>query len=76
MIEPKPCPVGNKRCLCANCQSNANLDGCDHGYYLHCFECIYNNRQMHDVYLCTGHQDVFYTKEEEDSDRYRNFTSL
>lgn len=50
------CPVGNKRCLCADCASNANLDGCDGGYCIYCYECLDAKEPKHDVYMCTGYK--------------------
>lgn len=55
MIELKPCPFGNERCLCQDCADNAAYEGCNHGYCLHCFECEQAGKAVHDVYLCTGH---------------------
>jgi polyferredoxin len=48
------CPVGNKRCKCANCTENANIN--KNVYCIGCFECIDANAQKHDVYLCTGYK--------------------
>ena len=57
MNERKTCPVGNARCLCANCTSNAALDGCVKGFCLYSFECREAGKRVHDVYLCTGHEE-------------------
>lgn len=57
MNENKPCPFGNERCLCADCTDNAAYDDCKRGYCLECLECIEAGKQVHDVYLCTGHTE-------------------
>ena len=56
MEAARKCPVGNKRCLCADCVQNAAYEDCEKGYCIHCFECEDARRQVHDVYLCTGHE--------------------
>lgn len=56
-MEPnKPCPFGNPRCLCHDCESNAAYDSCNCGYCIQCLECIDKGYSVHDVYVCTGYK--------------------
>ena len=46
------CPFGNKRCMCQYCE-----DPCNNG--LNCHDCQFNNKAVHDIYLCTGFKGGF-----------------
>ena len=41
------CPFDNRSCMCQFCEEPCN-DG------LNCWDCEYNGKIMHSVYLCTG----------------------
>ena len=56
ITEQGKCPYGNKRCLCQDCTDNSAWRGCKSGHCIDCFECERAGAQMHDVYLCTGHE--------------------
>lgn len=56
MKEYTPCPFGNTRCLCRDCIDNGAYDDCKSGFCISCDECDHFGKQMHDVYLCTGHE--------------------
>ena len=56
MEAARKCAVGNRRCLCADCIQNAAYEDCERGYCINCLECEDARRQVHDVYLCTGHE--------------------
>ena len=55
-MDLKPCPFGNRRCLCHDCKSNAAYEDCNCGYCIYCYECMDKGSAVHDVYLCTGHE--------------------
>lgn len=54
----KECPYGVITCKCVNCACNAASEGCNHGYCITCFECEDKQEAVHNVYLCTGFEEV------------------
>jgi len=52
------CKYGNDRCLCQNCKRNAAYENCQSGYCIDCFECEDAGKSVHDVYICTGHEQA------------------
>ena len=52
------CKYGNARCLCQNCIRNALYEHCTSGYCIDCIECEDAGKSVHDVYICTGNEQI------------------
>lgn len=58
------CKYGNQRCLCQDCTSNAAYEGCKSGYCILCYECEDKGEAVHDVWLCTAHEQIEIAEED------------
>lgn len=58
MEETYKCPFGDVRCLCRTCIRNAAYEHCEDGYCINCFECEQAGEQVHDIWCCTGCENL------------------
>ena len=50
------CPFGNNRCLCQTCEDS--WLNCGESRCIECIDCDTQQKEAHDVYVCTGHKNV------------------
>lgn len=60
------CRFDVKTCKCANCERNAAIEGCDHGFCINCYECEQRQEAVHNVYMCTSYEEKEKAKKEDD----------
>lgn len=50
----KLCPYSVNTCLCQSCAKSMIFSDGKCG--VDCFECLHNEKSMHNIYLCTGYE--------------------